>query len=93
MLWYFAYLVTVFLSFFAFYSRAGLADLKQSEGIDWREFLLPNLGWFMMTFGKQLVWPAVLVAWLATGRLPSKWRAVSSVGGRPARKIVPVEGA
>ncbi|WP_327002125.1 hypothetical protein OHA72_44460 [Dactylosporangium sp. NBC_01737] len=63
----------------------------QDTGLNWREFLLPNLPWMLMTLGKMLVWWAVLIAWLARGMPPSPWRAVTEDShGREVRAIVRV---
>lgn len=65
--------------------RAGFRD----TGTNWREFLLPNLPWMLMTLGKMLIWWAVLIFWLATGARNSPWRAITSdENGREVRAIV-----
>ncbi len=81
-------LASLFVSWFVYYGRAGLADVKSREGVEWREFLRPNLPWFLMMWAKCFVWPVVLIVWLAQDRPASPWRAVTSVDGRPARAIV-----
>jgi hypothetical protein len=60
---------------------------------DWREFLIPNIPWFILMVFKFWFWPLALAAWLATGRGPSRWQAVTSIDGRPARRIVRVDAA
>ncbi|MET7426551.1 hypothetical protein [Dactylosporangium sp. NPDC005555] len=61
----------------------------QETGLNWREFLLPNLPWMLMTLGKMLVWWAVLVVWLGRGMPTSPWRAVTEdATGREVRAIV-----
>lgn len=57
----------------------------------WLEFYIPNIGWFTMFSLKVFAWPLVLVHWLAQGRRPSQWRAVTKLEGRNVRKIVRVD--
>jgi len=85
-----ANLVGVVSSWFVYYNRAGLADVKAREGIDWRQFLLPNLPWFVMTRAKCLFWELILVVWLLQGVPPSRWKALTSRDGQPTRAIVRV---
>jgi hypothetical protein len=75
------------------YRRAGFPDIKQREGIDWREFLIPNIPWFVMTVFKVWFWFVPFGLWLAQGRPGSPWRAVTEVNGRPARRIIRVASA
>jgi hypothetical protein len=71
---------------------SGLVFLRRAElDGDWREFLLANLGFFLLTVGKMLVWWAVLAVWLAQGRPSSPWRATTELDGRPVRRILRVE--
>jgi hypothetical protein len=87
------WIVGFLVSWFMYYQRAGLAGIKAREGIDWREFLIPNPAWFLQMWGKCSVWPVVLVVWLAQDRPDSQWRAVSEINGQPARTIVRVSGS
>ncbi len=32
-------------------SRAGFFEVKRREGVDWREFAIPNIPWMLMTGG------------------------------------------
>lgn len=60
-------------------------------GHNWREYALPNLLWMLMTFGKVMVWWAVLAFWLVRGAPASPWRAVAQdAQGRQVRAIVRV---
>ena len=80
------YLVGGFVAYPVFLNRAGFWKVKGESGVDWREFLLPNIGFFLLLFGKAVGWPVVLVVWLATGRQPSPWAATIRDGtGRSAR--------
>jgi hypothetical protein len=56
--------------------------------VDWREFLFRNLGYFALTIVKVWFWPVTFIVWLATGRGPTRWRAVTNIGGRDVRKMV-----
>lgn len=80
------YLGGFIVTWVVLYQRAGFPDV----GADWREFLLPNPLWFILMFMKFWFWPLTLVVWLLTGRGPSRWRAVTEINGRPARKILRV---
>lgn len=75
-------------AWFVLYSRSGLRDVKARHGVDWREFLLPNIPYFLLMWAKCLVWEVVLIVWLATGRPESPWRAAVEIDGRPARTLV-----
>lgn len=68
------------------YQRAGFPDVDA----DWREFVFPNPLWFVLMVMKFWLWPLTLVVWLLTGRGPSRWRAVTEIDGRPARRILRV---
>jgi hypothetical protein len=70
------------------YFRAGLGRIKRSEGIDWREFLIPNIGFFLLMVGKAILWPVTVVHWNLQGRPTSPWVAVTSLNGRSVRRIV-----
>ncbi|WP_448619527.1 hypothetical protein [Geodermatophilus sp. URMC 65] len=70
------------------YFRSGLGRVKREEGIDWREFLLPNLGFFLLMLAKALLWPFTVAVWNSRGRPASPWTAVTIRNGRPARAIV-----
>ncbi|GAA3455732.1 hypothetical protein [Dactylosporangium matsuzakiense] len=77
---------------------SGLVYLNRARfgdtGLNWREFLLPNLPWMLMTLGKMLVWRAVLIVWLARGMPQSPWRAVTRDDtGREVRAVVRVGAA
>lgn len=74
-------------SWIANYERVGFRDLKAEHDVDWREFLLSNLPWFVLLVVKVWFWPLFFVHWLATGRRSSGWRAVVNVDGRPVRQI------
>lgn len=80
----FGYLAGFVVTWVVLYRRAGFAGIDA----DWREFLIPNLPWFALFVLKFWFWPATLAAWLVEGRQPSRWRAVTELEGRPARKIV-----
>ena len=82
------YWVGLIASMITYYRRSGLAGIKSSQGIDWREFLIPNPVFFLLLLVKAVLWPVVLIFWLATGRRNSPWRAVTDMGGRPARAIL-----
>jgi hypothetical protein len=69
------------------YFRSGLGRVKREQHIDWLEFLLPNLGFFLLLIVKALVWPVTLAVWLSQGRPESPWTAVTEIEGRPARKF------
>jgi hypothetical protein len=81
-------LASLFISWFIYYERSGLSKVKSEERVDWREFFLPNLPWFLLMWAKCFTWPIVLIVWLARGAPASPWRAVTVVNGRPARAIV-----
>lgn len=82
------WLVGLFVSWFVFYSRSGLSDIRQKQGINWREFLIPNLGYFVLMWVKVWFWLIVLVVWIGQGRPASPWLATTSLRGRETRKIV-----
>jgi hypothetical protein len=86
------YLIGIIVSSLVYNHRAGLADIKRSQGVDWREFARPNPGWMVLTYGKILAWWAVLIAWLLQGRPPSPWRATTKLDGREVRAILRVSG-
>jgi hypothetical protein len=72
-------------SFFVYGTRAGLGDVEPN----WREFLLPNIGWFLMLVGKTFVWPLVLSYWLYKGRPTCPWKAVDQLpDGHEVRQII-----
>jgi hypothetical protein len=81
-----SYLAGFVITWVVLYQRAGFPAVPA----DWREFLIPNLFWFVLFVFKFWFWPATLVVWLIEGRPPSRWRAVTELEGRPARKIVRV---
>jgi hypothetical protein len=79
----------IFASLVILWWRAGLT--KGHTGVDWREFLLSNLGWFAVYWLlKSAAWPVVLYQWNAAGRPASPWQAVTEINGRPARRVVRV---
>lgn len=80
------YLVGFVAAWVILYQRAGFPDVEP----DWREFLIPNLPWFGLMIAKFWFWPVTLGVWLMTGRGPSRWRAMTVIDGRPARRIVRV---
>lgn len=82
------YWVGVIASIVTYYMRSGLGDVKSSQGIDWRQFLLPNPAFFVLLLVKAALWPAVLIFWLVTGRPQSPWLAVTDRDGRPVRAIL-----
>jgi hypothetical protein len=82
----FAYLAGFVVTWVVLYQRAGFPEVDA----DWREFLIPNLPWFVFFVVKFLFWPATLAAWLVEGRPPSRWRAVTELEGHPARRIIRV---
>jgi hypothetical protein len=69
------------------YHRAGLNRAKH-PGVDWREFLAPNLPWFFLLGAKSLFWPVTVVVWVLQGRPGTAWTAITSYEGRPVRQIV-----
>ena len=78
------YDIGLVIAFFVYGSRAGFG----SVGAGWREFLAGNLTFFATLIGKAFAWPIVLVVWLAQGRQPSPWRAITEHNGRPVRAVV-----
>lgn len=82
----FGYLAGFAITWVVLYQRVGFPDVDA----DWREFLIPNLGWFALFIAKFWFWPVTLAAWLIEGRQPSRWRAVTKLNGRPVRRIVRV---
>lgn len=80
-----SYIIGIFASWFVYHSRAGFSKL---QGTDWREFLLPNLPWFLLMWGKCLAWLPVLIVWCCTGMRSSPWKAVTDIEGRPVRSII-----
>lgn len=77
-------LVGMIPAFWVTYFRSGLSDIKATYGIDWREFYLSNLGYWISHF---VLWPIGLIAWLRAGRPPKKV-AVISIDGREVRSFV-----
>jgi hypothetical protein len=45
-------LASLIVSWFVYYERAGLSKVKSEERVDWREFFLPNLPWFLLMWAK-----------------------------------------
>lgn len=75
------------VSYYTFMSRAGLMAFKRDEDIDWREFIIPNIIWFLATLFKAFIWPVILCIWLFQGRPPSPWRAYSRLNDQSVRVI------
>jgi hypothetical protein len=76
------------------YFRSGLGAVKRKEGVDWREFFMPDLGFFLLMVGKAPAWPVTLGVWVARGKpRESAWQAVTVIDGRPVRRMVRTEGA
>jgi hypothetical protein len=69
------------------YRRVGFGEIKREHGIDWREFLIPNLPWFLLTVAKVFFWPVTVVAWFVLGRPAETWRALVEENGREVRAI------
>ncbi len=57
------------VSLWVFTSRTGYSGWS---GLPLRIMLI-SPEWFVVTMAKALVWEAVLVFWLATGKQPSRW--------------------
>jgi hypothetical protein len=81
------YVIGMFVAASYYRKRCGLTELKVRYGIDWREFFLRNLHFFLWMYVKILFWAVVLVVWLVAGQPACPWRAVINVHGVPARKI------
>lgn len=69
------------------YRRVGFAEVKREYGVDWREFLLPNLLWFGLTAVKVLLWWLTFLIWFVQGRPEPTWRAVVEEDGLQVRLI------
>lgn len=53
------------------------------------ETAVTSLPWAVTTIGKMLVWPLVLVVWLARGRPASPWKVSHTrSGGLRVRRVV-----
>jgi hypothetical protein len=76
------YFIGLLASVYVQLGRVGLLKVER------REFVRSNLGWFLMSVGKDFIWPAVLIVWLAQGRPASRWEAVTELDGRDVRAIV-----
>lgn len=83
------YDIGVIISFFVYNSRAGFGEVSPG----WREYVLPNLGYFTVLVGKIFTWPIVLVVWLVQGRRDSPWKVLDEQFDREVRKIVRTGGA
>lgn len=69
--------------------RAGLLGTNpHREGVDWREFLLGNIPFFLLLFFKASAWELVLVAWLVQGRPPSPWIATTRLRDKEVRQVL-----
>jgi hypothetical protein len=88
--WPTIWLIGVVVSAIVLHYRVGFPDVRLSERVDWREFLIPNIPWFALNLLKMWFWPVTLAAWLVQGMRKSRWRAVTSVNGRPTRRIIRV---
>ncbi|MDZ5447851.1 hypothetical protein U2F26_35020 [Micromonospora sp. 4G57] len=77
----FTYVVGVFASFLPYHWRAGLDK-------NWREFVLGNITWFLMLFGKQIAWPAVFIYWAIKGFPKSPWVAIYNYKGHEVRRMM-----
>ena len=78
-------LIGIVASGLVYLNRADFAATERN----WREFIIPNPGWMLMTLGKMLVWWAVLAFWLVQGMPKSPWRAiVEDENGREVRRII-----
>jgi hypothetical protein len=72
-----------------FFWRAGLIGFNELRGnVDWREFALSNIPFLVLVIAKSVVWPVVLVVWLATGRKRSPWVATTRLEGREVRAVI-----
>jgi hypothetical protein len=83
----FIYFVGIIVSFNVYYYRAGFRSIKAEKGIDWREFILPNLPWMGLMLLKCFGWCAVLIVWALQGRPPSPWQASTMQEGREVRAV------
>jgi hypothetical protein len=70
--------------------RAGFSELRVRNGVDWREFLLPNPLFFGLTLAKMVFWFGVLIVWLVRDRPASPWRAVVEINNIPVRRVIRV---
>ncbi|WP_042406291.1 hypothetical protein [Streptacidiphilus carbonis] len=57
------------VSLWVFTSRTGYSGF---HGLPLRVMLI-SPEWFVVTVAKALVWEAVLIYWLGTGKQPSRW--------------------
>lgn len=72
--------------------RAGFPRIKAETGIDWREFILPNLAWMGLTLLKCFGWWVVLIVWVMQGRPPAPWQATTMQNGHEVRAVRRVDG-
>jgi hypothetical protein len=77
------YSVGIVVTWIALYNRAGFPAIAPN----WREFLASNPGFFVLMATKMFFWPATLGIWLASGRGPSAWEAVTQIDGREVRRL------
>lgn len=68
--------------------RAGFWEIKAKAGVDWREFLLGNPLFFVILWGKAVLWPVVFVTWLVQGQPDSPWTATTRLNGREVRAVL-----
>lgn len=90
-IFFWTHLLGVLVSWIVLYRRSGLSAVKAEAGIDWREFLIPNIGYFLLMWAKCIVWEVNLVIWLATGMPESRWKAAIDIDGREVRAITRVQ--
>lgn len=83
-----SYWAGVIVAFVVLYTRAGFSKVRAESSVDWREFLLPNLGFFLLYLVKVTFWPFKLVLWLVKGRPPSPWTATTRIADREVRSVV-----
>ena len=84
------YWIGLITTWIALPRRVGFRKVRREQGVDWREFLLGNVPWFVLTTGKVLLWPITAIHYVTTGRASSPWLAVTELDGQPVRKIVRV---
>jgi hypothetical protein len=84
---FFTYLIGLFVAGTVFIARPGLLNKKITGGANYREFLIPNLGWTLLWSIKTVFWPVVFVFWAVTLFRPSPWKATIRIDGREVRKI------
>jgi hypothetical protein len=78
------WIIGVVVAFWVVYFRNGLGSVKRAHRVDWREYLLSNIGFW---FTNVLAWPVGLTMWFSQGQPPKSLAAVE-VDGREARSFV-----